>query len=149
MDAELLGRVASSLLTPVVAVVAVAIAYRQYRVERLATKHSLFDRRFRVYQETLRFVQAATLSEGFGETYLAPFRQARNEAQFLYGPDIGSLLETFWDKGVEILIAEDERRRSPPEAELAVVYRIRDHQQWFVRAQGSVTDAFRKYLSVV
>lgn len=48
--------VLSALLTPLIAAIAVYIAYRQFRVERLRLQHELYERRLKVYRAVQSFL---------------------------------------------------------------------------------------------
>ena len=149
MNVNAILALASGLITPLIAVLAALIAYRQYRVEYLNAKHDLFDRRFRVYQSTMSYVRAAANSDGIPDKITSNFIDARNEAQFLFDDDLNKVLREIYDRSCKILVADRMRRESPPEQEMSYVYEIRDQQHWFSRAETSVIEAFRKHLSLV
>jgi len=148
MNVNAILALAGGLITPLIAVLAVLIAYRQYRVEYLNAKHNLFDRRFRVYQSTMAYVRAAATSDGIPEKITSDFIDARYEAQFLFSDDLNKVLREIYDRVCKIWVAERMRKETPPEQEMSYVYEIRDQQHWFSRADTSVIGAFRKYLSL-
>jgi hypothetical protein len=75
------------LLTPVIAGVAVYIALQQWRTNTHRTKLDLFDRRFRVFEET-RKILGLIYTSGVNDQQLLDFWTKTAEAEFLFGPEI-------------------------------------------------------------
>ena len=77
----------SALLTPVIAAIAVYIAYQQWRTNRRRLELDPYDRRLRIYQATIEYISAALSFHPTTEAIFG-FRRSTAEADFLFGPDI-------------------------------------------------------------
>lgn len=148
MDFPAALNVIAAALTPVVAVLAVYIAYRQYRTERQALKIALFGRRFDAYRATLKYVFARWQGDTVSPEIDRGFRAVAAEVSFLFGPDVCAAVEEVQRRGIEIEVASSMKRDCVVENELGYVYTIREHQRWFADAEPHVTAAFAKYLRV-
>jgi len=148
VDIEAIRSVTNGALTPVVAIIALYIAYRQYRVERHKAKIDLFDRRFRVYERALDYIFARREGDEVPGNVDGEFHAAVVEARFLFGRDVCTVLEELRRRGLEITVANAMRRNTPPEEETRYVYTMREHQQWFTGVEPQVSKAFEKYLKL-
>ena len=99
-------------MTPLVAFVAIGIAYRQWKTAQNKLKLDLFDRRFAIYFATREFIKltlSSTAGDGLDLTYLQQIRLA----QWLFGHEICAYLEnTVWSKAVELDLAREEKQGS-------------------------------------
>lgn len=138
--------VSRALLAPVVAVLALLVAYGQYRTARHQRRIELFDRRFSVYKRTIDFVRASCRGDTVAFEIAADFWAAVTEAQFLFGKDVIHALEVIKSRAIDISVSKSMISATPPEEGLKYVYSMRDHQQWFSRAEEPVTKVFRRYL---
>ena len=100
MSIESILKFTSGALAPTVAVLAVYIAFRQYLVERRNTKIALFDRRFDVYQKSIKYVFECWQSDNVPLEIEAQFRAAVVEAQFLFGSDVCDALLEVQRRGI-------------------------------------------------
>lgn len=133
-------------LGPIVAVLAVAIAYGQYRIQRDKAKSDLFARRFDVFRRSLRYVQSASYDARASIDAARDFNGALIEAQFLFQGEICDFLIRIRDRGVDIDIALDAIQRTPPEDELSYRYKIQESKMWMAQAEAELGKAFEPYL---
>lgn len=60
----------SALLTPMVAVFGICIAYRQWRTDEAKLRHELFERRYKQFDAVINFVYAVrSFNLGLDSTY--------------------------------------------------------------------------------
>lgn len=137
-----------ALLTPVVAFLALLVAYGQYRTARHKSKIELFERRFSIYRRTIEFVRACWQDDEVPPDVASKFWSAASEAQFLFDKDVIAALEAIKKRRAKISFSRGMIRSTPPEHEIGLVYSMRDHQQWFSQAEGPITDVFRPYLQL-
>ncbi|MFP3976825.1 hypothetical protein [Marinobacter sp. KMM 10035] len=135
-------------LGPVVAILAVAVAYGQYRVQRQKAKSDLFALRFDVYRRTLRYVQAARYDSSIPPQISSEFAAALQEAQFLFDEQLWTSLTNIQEKGVAISVSLEMIRNTPPEQELSYRYTIQDSKRWMAQAEGQLAGLFNSYLRV-
>jgi hypothetical protein len=138
----------SALLTPVIAIVTTYIAIQQYRNNRLKLRHDLYDRRLAVLKATNRFILSAWQSRGFSWENLREFALSKSEAYFLFDDSLYEYLEGAYERGLKILILEEQRERTAPEEEQTIIYEIRDNQKWFGDQRETLNRKFEKYLSL-
>ena len=148
MNIEAIIKAASGALTPFVAVLALYIAYRQYRVEHHAAEIDLFNRRFDIYQRTLKYVFARCQSDAIPNKVSRDFRAAVVEANSLFGQGVCEALQEISRRGIDIDVAHSMIRSRPPEDEMGFVYKVREHQQWFAQAEPQLSKVFKNYLKV-
>lgn len=90
----------SSLLTPIIAILTIYIAYRQYKVDRDNVKHALYERRYRIYLETREYLSFTLKSDqrDFGRN--EAFSTYVSESRFLFKSDICSFLDNIYKKAM-------------------------------------------------
>jgi hypothetical protein len=92
----------SALLTPLIAILAIYIAYRQYRVDHFRFKHETYERRLRVYKAIQSF-----LSEIISEAYV-PYKRVMqfyadtSEAVFLFKKPIPDYIDNMHSKAIDL-----------------------------------------------
>ena len=140
--------IGQALLAPVVAVLALLVAFGQYRTARHKSQIDLFDRRFSVYKRTLEFVRLSYLEPEVSHEATSAFWSAVEEAQFLFGEDVSKALNDIKRRAVDVSVSKQMIKSTPPEKEIGYLYTMRDHQQWFSAAEGPITALFRPYLKL-
>ena len=83
----------SALLTPVIAVIAIVIAYRQWRLGQNKLKLDLFDRRFSVYQAAAALISSVMTSGKAADAETYKFLLATKEAKWLLSSEIAEYLD--------------------------------------------------------
>jgi hypothetical protein len=142
-----------AFLTPVVAVVAVYIAWQQYKTNRLKIRSDLFERRLKVFLK-VRSVLSSVIPEGRAnkEEFLK-FRTAVAEAYFIFGQEIEDYLDEVYRHGIALATA-DEMSRTPREQrsddyDVKQVAADKDAELGWLMAQLPVVKAkLKKYLDV-
>src|SRR5260221_412221 len=92
VDWDKVVRIASALLTPLIAVAATVIALQQHLVSRRQYRLSLFEKRLAVFNSVMKMI-ASIVREGkaeLGDCYA--LIQETREHEFLFGPEIGSYI---------------------------------------------------------
>jgi hypothetical protein len=84
--------IAQIITTSVVGLIAVYIAWRQWRTAHDRLILDLFERRFQVFQDLTRTVSAAVNKPHVEINDLADFDQATEKARFLFGPEVHGYL---------------------------------------------------------
>ena len=148
MDYRLYIDFLAALLTPVIAIVTTYIAIQQYRNNRLKLRHDLYDRRLAVLKATNRFILSAWQSKGFSWEHLREFALSKSEAYFLFNASLYKYLEESYERGLKILVLEEQRERIAPDEEQTIIYEIRDNQKWFGDQRETLHRKFEKFLSL-
>jgi hypothetical protein len=150
-------QILQGLLTPVIAVIALYIAWQQWKVNEQKFKFDQYERRLRVYQEVLAILNLVLrdFNPEFGE--LQKFRAATVEADFLFDdePDISAYLDEIVSRGLKLWSAHHEYRdftqpHPPGYDHQKVIDAMHEQQQWFTQQleTGAAKQKFKKYLTV-
>jgi hypothetical protein len=97
-----LGTALSGFLTPVIAALAVYIAWQQYFINRRQLSHALFDRRWIVFVSTMELIVAAIRTSSVTLDDISKFDLGTREHEFLFGSDIGRYLAEVRNKAVDL-----------------------------------------------
>jgi hypothetical protein len=140
-------------LTPVIAIVAVSIAYQQHQTNKLKVRLDLFDRRFNVFLK-VRGILSSVSPEGQAsiEEFLK-FRSGAAEAYFLFGQEMEDYLDEVYQHGRKLATA-DLRNRMPREEQpedydpKKVADEIDKELGWLMNQLPEVKARFKTYLDV-
>lgn len=81
-----------SIATIFLSVAVVAIAWQQWRVAADKLRLDLFDRRYRVYEATRKFLGLMSREAEFTDAEYSDFRVATWDAEFFFKPDVAEYL---------------------------------------------------------
>ena len=99
-----------ALLTPVIAAIAVYIAYQQWRTNRRKLALDLYDRRLRIYQATVEYISAVLSNLHPTLEVILKFRRSTAEVDFLFGQDIKKYLDELFEHGLALRKWADQYR---------------------------------------
>jgi hypothetical protein len=143
------------LLTPVIAIIAVYIAYQQWRVNERKLKFDQYARMLRIYEEVVGIL--TLVNRDFNPEYseLRKFRASTAEADFLFAPEISAYLDEILIRGFKLRSAHNQYRdftEKPPQGydPAKVLADAEEHEKWFMEqlTEGYALKKFKKYLSV-
>ncbi|MGY6127028.1 hypothetical protein ACW9YV_16510 (plasmid) [Paraburkholderia strydomiana] len=83
----------SALMVPLIAILGVAIAYRQWRTAQNKLKQDLFDKRFSVYDAARRMLASVMTSGKVRDEELFKFMVATREAKWLLSNELAHYLD--------------------------------------------------------
>jgi hypothetical protein len=140
------------LLTPVIAVIAAYIAWRQAQTESHKLKLDLFDRRFQAFEE-VRKVFGSMFTVGINSEEITRFWFATVNAEFLFGEEIKKYREEIFRRGTHL--ADVNKDLSDAIARAAPVNerkKLSDERlaevKWAQEQVGVVGEKFKKYLDL-
>lgn len=93
----------SALLTPIIAVTTVYIAYRQYQVSLLVLKKDLYERRLRIFQAFMSYF--SEIVQGAGQirpNRTFQFYLEASESEFLFNTEVVEKADEIYKKGIEL-----------------------------------------------
>lgn len=145
--------VLSALLTPLIAAIAVCIAYQQWQTNRRKLALDLYERRLRVYQAVSRFVSEVVADVTPELRDLSDLWRDTAEADFLFGSDVRDYLKELSARAVELRKWNREYRdeqQVPPEGydHSKVVEGMDREMRWFADQPEAARRLFEKYLSL-
>jgi hypothetical protein len=93
--------VLSAALAPITAIVALGIAYRQYRLERIKFRHELYEKRLAIFNSTMTLLSIIMRRADVDMSDLIRFIQETNQSYFLLGKDIAAYMDEIYKNGVD------------------------------------------------
>jgi hypothetical protein len=91
---KVLSIVGTPFVAAVVALVASAIQYNQWRTARDKLRLDLFDKRMEIYNQLSMFVERQMHKERFTPEEMAAFERSMNSAQFIFGRETSAYIAT-------------------------------------------------------
>ncbi len=108
----------TALLTPIVAILGIYIASRQWQTARNKLKFDLFEKRFAVYEASKSFLDSIASSGKVKDEELFKFLLATRQARWLLDVELANYLKMdIYKKATEIKIYESELEAMPVGAE--------------------------------
>jgi hypothetical protein len=107
-----------SIATLFLSIAVVAIAWQQWRVADNKLRLDLFDRRYKVYDATRKFLDT-TIGEGYTDSRLVEFNVGTSDAEFLFGAEVVEYIREILRRAGLLVIA---RKAVEPST-----YEISDH----------------------
>ena len=141
------------LLTPIIGIIAVYIAFQQWRTNALKSKLDLFDRRFNVFLKVRRILSSVVPEGSAKEEEFLKFRSDVAEAYFVFGQEIEDYLDEIYRHGIGLATAH--RLHRVPKEERPKDYdprKIADQMDaelaWLMNQLPVVKAKFKRYLDV-
>jgi hypothetical protein len=100
-DIKEIIQILSAALAPITAIVALGIAYRQYRLERIKFRHELYEKRLAIFNSTMTLLSIIMRKADVDMSDLIKFIQETNQSYFLLGKDIATYLDVIYKNGVD------------------------------------------------
>jgi hypothetical protein len=136
-----------SIVTLFLGVAVAVIAWQQWRVADNKLRLDLFDRRYKVYDATRKFLAVIFREASFTDPQLFEFYAGTSDAEFLFGADVVNYLEQIRHRAIDMQTAQqlfeplpvgDERSRH--------VQTAHDNLLWFNDQITAMTKTFTPYL---
>ena len=140
----------NALLTPLIAVIAVTIAWQQYRVNHNSLRNQLYERRFAVFKAFMSYL-ADVMREGkTNYQRTGQFYAEASEAGFLFSEAISKHMEELYSKGIDLVSLHEQMYPSdgspglPVGEELSKVAKDKgDLIKWFQRQIKITKEMFK------
>ena len=133
-----------SLATLAVACAVAYVAWKQWRLARHRFRLDLFDRRYKVYDATKKFL----LLGQFDDPHLFEFNAGTADAEFLFDDRITEFLAEVRKRAVNVLTHEKVFEHMPVGDERSRhVQAAHESRLWLVEQTTEMTKVFMPYLS--
>jgi hypothetical protein len=136
----------------VAAFTAVSVSVYQARLQNAANKHSLYEKRIRVYLSIMHFLSVVAIEGRVDLDKAFVLLRETNETEFLFGPEVQTLVEEIYQKGIELRTAATLANANRGNADLLAKYRAPedDLTAWLTTtARDRAKQSFRPYLRLV
>ncbi len=142
-----------ALLTPLIAIVAIYIAWQQWKTNKLRLRLETYDRRLRVYGEVSKILKLAICNRNVQMNELNGFIVATAEADFLFGPEIPQYIDEIYSRGLKLCRANEEYRdltqEQPPGYDHKKIVEVKEEQSnWFYGQISVAKEKFKTYLTI-
>jgi hypothetical protein len=145
----------SALLTPLIAVIMVYIAYQQFRINRFRLRYELYEHRLAVFKAVRSFL-SDILREGKTDFQrVTQFYADVAEADFLFYRDVTDLREIVYKRGLKLAELHEELYPSDGNSGLPVgkersqiAHEQSEMLKWFSDQLVEIKPIFKKYLSI-
>jgi hypothetical protein len=149
LDAKEVVALFNALLTPLIAVVAVYIAWQQWQTNKHELELELYDRRLRIYEEVRKILSIILLEAEASTEDLLKFRTAVSEADFLCGHEVVAYVDEIYRRGLHLRKWNTQYRDASPGCDHAkVVEEIDKELTWLTDQFEPTKQLFMKYLKL-
>jgi len=138
-----------ALATPTIAVAGAIIAYAQFRLANDRFKYDLYDRRYAVFEATMKFLATVLDPEKLLENEAKKFKRIATHAVFLLDQETCDYLDTIWLKAtryVDILSSLSGGETSKEKSD-TLRNEKEEIEQWLSGQFTVAVDKFRPSLS--
>jgi len=139
-------KIFSSLLTPIIALLAVYIAYQQYLIGKNKLKFELYEKRYLIYQHTKKILFKITQKGKIEEQELIRFINISRESNFLFNNDITDYLKKLSANAGNLNDLTKEMNKSNDPYASKIKKERNKLFSWIVDEYESVESRFIKYL---
>ena len=141
------------LLTPLIAAIAVYIAWQQWKTNERKTVLDRYDRRLRVYQRVIEFVSLVLIDFKPQPREIARFRAEVAEADFLFGPEIPAYIQELSTQALQswrALTDYEKLTNSPLQGHdhQPLADEMHNRETWLTQQHAAALQKFKKYLDV-
>jgi len=137
-----------SALVPLIAIVTVFIAYKQWKIEKIKLTHAVFEKRFKVYQQFQIYksyiLQSGTCNINNYELFISN----TSESILIFGKDMIKLKRDFEENGMELWATgkELESDKWTKDEKSTKITRRLELQKWFLYVD--INKVFLNYMKI-
>jgi hypothetical protein len=139
-----------ALLVPIVALLSLHIAYRQWRTAQNKLKLELFEKRLAIYNAATTFISSVMTSGKATDEQLRNLILGTKEAKWILSPSVAKYLDKeLYAKGVDLQCLSAELEGVPVSKERSTnVHEQRNIKLWLDDQYRILDEKFAKYLSI-
>jgi hypothetical protein len=98
----------SALLTPTIALIAIYIAYQQYKVNEQRLRHETYGNRVKIFKAVNRFISEITANGQTNYEKCHVFYSEASEAAFLFDKSVMDYIDKLYSKGIDLIQLQEE-----------------------------------------
>ncbi len=151
-----------ALLTPIIAILAVYLAYQQYRINKRNSKYQieidlkrinleLYNKRYKIFTETKNIILKLSKYAEIDSQSLSDFVFNTNEHKFLFGPEIVEYLDELFKNATTLTAKKREQSNTdiypvPSLQRKKIIAEYGELLNWFTNEYENCEAMFIKYL---
>lgn len=144
----------NAFLTPLIAILAVYIAWKQYQIEHHSLRSQLYERRMAVFKAYMSFLAEVMRDGNTNFQRLGQFYAEASEADFLFSDRFGKKREEIYKKGLDLI--STDRKLTPSDAgglpvgseRTKVADENSDLLKWFKEQIAETRDLFKSEMKI-
>lgn len=153
MSLESFIQIFSGLLTPLIAIVTVYIAWQQWKTNERKFKLDVYERRLIIYEEVKKFLLIICREADVEFDEAIRFRTSVSEADFLFGSEIVQYIDEIYQRAIHLRQCNEGYRdysQAKPEGydHSKVVEGKHNELTWLAEQLEPAKEKFSKYLSI-
>ena len=146
-------QVLQGLLTPVIGVIALYIAWQQWKGNKLKLVLDRYDRRLEVYKNVVAFLRRVQRDFKLEVSDIQKFITDTAEADFLFEPEIAEYLDEMYKRAWTLWCATKEYRDftqpvPPGYDHQKIVADMHEQELWFTNQFVTAKQKFKSYLDI-
>jgi hypothetical protein len=137
----------SPIATLIVGLIVGYIAWQQWQVAKAKLRLDLFDRRYKVFDATRKFLVVIVKNARFDDSQLLDFCAGTSDTEFLFGRDVVDYLTQIRTRALDARAHHEELQATPVGDERSRrVHAKQDQILWLGEQLGTMTKTFSPYL---
>lgn len=153
MYLEQYAELSKEMLTPLIAIITVYIAWQQWKTNKKKLFLDLYDRRLKIYEEVRQILSIILRDARASYDDLMKFRRAVSEADFLFGSEITIYIDKIYQRGVKLEYWNREYRdftQPIPEGydHKKVCDGMHEESVWLMHQFEPAKEKFKRYLDL-
>lgn len=145
--------VLKGLLTPLIAAIALYIAWQQWKTNERKFNLDCYDRRLKVYEEVKQVITILIRDGKDSFDDLIKFHRAVSEADFLFEPEIPEYLEEIYKHGVQLqywakLYSDSKQSTQEKYDHQKICNGMHTEEEWLRSQYEQAKQKFRGYLKI-
>jgi uncharacterized membrane protein YwzB len=140
----------AALLTPIVAILGLCIAWWQLKTAQNKLKFELFDRRYSIYEAARVLLIAIVKNGNASDAEMLIFVLATRESKWLLNSDVAKYLEDdFLHKAIDLQTLQTERENALTDDERANISKKQSEiKKWFIVQPAVLGEKFTPFLGL-
>jgi hypothetical protein len=134
------------IATLLVGLIVAYIAWQQWQVSHAKLRLDLFDRRYKVYDETRQFLGCIIREATFSDSQLFTFYGGTSDAEFLFDAEVVGYLKEIAKRAIDMRLQHKLYQNAEGEARTAMIQKENDHLLWLSNQITAMTATFTPYL---
>jgi hypothetical protein len=138
-----------TLLTPVVGLLGLWIAWQQMRINKDRLRHELFEKRYAIFRAAGTFLGSIMREGKATEKAQADFKAGIQGASFLFDFSVTELLDEIWEKAIDLETKQFEIKDLPVGNERSkLAAEIGELKKWLIHQFKPLEERCSKFLDL-